>query len=103
MKYLKTVLAFMLSGCAAKEPIYSRGMERRCSAVLEEILTIQDHRDVNNRALQHRRSEGTLTMEEAEEWRLLEHALASRVNRLYTVAERRQCFRGVEKFFLTSS
>ena len=103
MKYIKTALVFALSGCAAKEPPYSRGMERRCSTVLEEILTVQDLRDVNNRALQHKRIEGTMTKEDADAWRLLEHDLGSRVNKLYAIAERRRCFRGVEKFFLTFS
>ncbi len=103
MRYFNALLLFTLAGCAAKEPVYSRGMEKRCSAVLEEILTIQDLRSVNNRTLQHKRAEGRVTDEDIELWRQFEHDLASRVNKLYTIADRRRCFRGVEKFFLTLS
>ena len=103
MKYINVMLVSALVGCAAKEPIYSRGMERRCASVLEEILTVQDLRGVNNRTLQHKRSEGVLTEQDTELWKRMEHDLASRANKLYTIAERRRCFRGVEKIFLTSS
>ena len=105
MKYLWALaLASMSVGCAHSrtgEP--SKRLLKRCSPVLQEILTVQDFRSINNMWIQDRRSSGVATEDDYEAWRTVEHNLASRANELYSIADRRRCFRGLDKMFLTSS
>lgn len=92
----------MVSGCLHKTGMPSEALERRCGPILEQILQVQDLRALNNLSLESSRASGTLTDEIITEWRMLENELASRANELYVKAERKRCFRGVEKM-LTSS
>ena len=103
------VLAFIIgfSVTACTERAVRNGpnsaLERRCEPVLTEILQVQDLRMLNNQALSHKRSEGVLTPDDVESWKIVEQELGSRVNHLYSVADRRKCFDGVEQMFLTFS
>ena len=104
MKYLSVILVFVLAGCAhARDGMPSERLVKRCSPVLQEILTVQDFRSINNMWIQDRRSSGIATEDDYEAWRNIEHSLASRANELYSIADRRRCFRGLDKMFLTSS
>ena len=102
---LAFIIGFTVTACAERT-VRSGGtsaLERRCEPVLAEILQIQDLRMLNNQVLSHKRGEGTLTPDDIESWKIVEQELGSRVNHLYTVADRRKCFDGVEQMFLTFS
>jgi len=105
MKYLWTLaLASMSVGCAhSRSGMPSKRLVKRCSPVLQEILTVQDFRAINNLWIQDRRASGIATDDDYDAWRNIEHNLASRSNELYSIADRRRCFRGLDKMFLTSS
>ncbi len=97
------IIGFVMTACSQHHTGMTAAKQRRCEPVLIEILQVQDLRALNNHALQHKRAEGTLTDEDAESWRVVEHELGSRAAHLYKVAERRKCFDEVEEMFLTSS
>jgi hypothetical protein len=44
-----------------------------------------------------------LTNDDIESWRTVEDELGSRAAHLYKIADRRKCFTGLEKMFLTFS
>ena len=103
MRFLYLVLCVgLVSGCMHKTGTPSAALQKRCAPILEEILQVQDLRALNNLALQSKRRSGMLTDEITTEWRMLENDLATRANELYAKAERKRCFRGLEKM-LTSS
>ena len=97
------VLGFVSTACAQHHTGVTAAKQRRCEPILIEILQVQDLRMINNQALQHKRTEGTLTSDDIESWRVVEEHLGSRANHLYEIAERRKCFAGVEQMFLTFS
>jgi hypothetical protein len=97
------IVGFVSTGCAHHGATSSAALERRCAPILDEILQVQDLRTINNSALRHKRSEGTLTNDDIESWRTVEDELGSRAAHLYKIADRRKCFTGLEKMFLTFS
>ena len=96
-------LVMASSGCAHSRGEPSKYIIKRCSPVLQEILTVQDLRSLNNKWLQDKHAEGRIARDDTETWRTIENSLAGRASDLYRIAKKRRCFRGLDKMVLTSS
>jgi hypothetical protein len=94
-KAMVCVIFFAACSCHPKHP--SDALVARCSPVLTEIIEVQDLRGLNSFSLQQERERNELTAESASEYRDTEVRLASRVNKLYAVARRLDCFRGTSE------